>query len=161
MFRKILVPVDFSDTTARPLRLALGLAQHKSAKVILLSVVDDSFPNPDILSFQLPWADYHRHLRDEAHKRLEDLVKKVGAGDEVEICVVRGHPARTIVRFAAEEGCDLVVMATHGTRGLQHALLGSVTDKVVRQVECPVLVVRLHELEEAAGAKHPPSHGRR
>ena len=159
MFRKILVPVDFSDTTARPLKLALGLAQHRPAKVILLAVVDDSFPNPDILSFQLPWADYHRHLRDEAHKRLEELVEKVAGGTEVEICVVRGHPARTIVRFAAEEKCDLVVMATHGTRGLQHALLGSVTDKVVRQVACPVLVVRLHESEGGAEAHQPPSHG--
>ena len=51
------------------------------------------------------------------------------------------------MRFGGEEGCDLVVMATHGTRGLQHALLGSVTDKVIRQVHCPVLVVRLREPE--------------
>jgi len=69
-----------------------------------------------------------------------------GAGG-VEICVVRGHPARTIVRFATDEACDLIVMATHGSRGLQHALLGSVTDKIIRQVHCPVLVVRLHDPE--------------
>ena len=147
MFRRILVPADFTDVTARPLTLALDLARAGAGSVVLLTVVDDSFPNPDILSFQLPWADYHRHLRDEAQHRLEQLTKEVSGAGGVEICVVRGHPARTIVRFATEEACDLIVMATHGTRGLQHALLGSVTDKVIRQVHCPVLVVRLHDPE--------------
>jgi nucleotide-binding universal stress UspA family protein len=147
MFRKILVPVDFTDVTARPLTLALGLVGGADGAVVVLTVVDDSFPNPDILSFQLPWADYHRHLRDEAQRRLEQLTREVSGAGGVEICVVRGHPARTIVRFATEEACDLIVMATHGTRGLQHALLGSVTDKVIRQVHCPVLVVRLHDPE--------------
>lgn len=148
MFARILVPVDFTDLTPRPLRLALELAGTAvGTHVTLLSVVDDSFPNPDILSFQLPWADYHRHLRDEARSRMEKLKAEVGGGREVEVCVVRGHPARAIVSFAETERCDLIVMATHGTRGLQHALLGSVTDKVIRQVRCPVLVVRLHEPE--------------
>jgi nucleotide-binding universal stress UspA family protein len=147
MFRKILVPVDFTDVTTRPLTLALDLASAGGTSVVLLAVVDDSFPNPDILSFQLPWADYHRHLRDEGHRRLEQLRGEVHGAGGVEICVVRGHPARTIVHFATDEGCDLIVMATHGTRGLQHALLGSVTDKVIRQVHCPVLVVRLHDPE--------------
>ncbi len=147
MFGRILVPVDFTDVTARPLRLALGLAGSPAARVTLLAVVDDSFPNPDILSFQLPWADYHRHLRDEARARMERLRAEAGGGANVEVCVVRGHPARAIVAFAQQEKCDLIVMATHGTRGLQHALLGSVTDKVVRQVHCPVLVVRLNDPE--------------
>ena len=155
MFRKILVPVDFTDVTARPLTLALDLARVGSGTVVLLTVVDDSFPNPDILSFQLPWADYHRHLRDEARRRLDQLAGQVGGGSAVEVCVVRGHPARTIVRFAAEEGCDLIVMATHGTRGLQHALLGSVTDKVIRQVHCPVLVVRLHDPQPSSPQVSP------
>ena len=144
MFKRILVPIDFSDHSRRPLELALELARPVAGRVILFSVVDDTFPNPDIMSFQLPWADYYRHLRDGAVKILEDLKAAVGDGEDVEVCVVRGNPARAIVRFATDEHCDLIIMATHGTRGLQHALLGSVTDKVIRQVSCPVLVVRLH-----------------
>jgi len=148
MFARILVPVDFTDLEPRPLRLAVELTGAAAgARVTLLAVVDDSFPNPDILSFQLPWADYHRHLRDEARARMEKLRAEVGGGADVEVCVVRGHPARAIVSFAEAESCDLIVMATHGTRGFQHALLGSVTDKVIRQVSCPVLVVRLHQAE--------------
>jgi nucleotide-binding universal stress UspA family protein len=149
VFRKILVPVDFNDLTRRTLDLAVGLARASSGRVVLFTVVDDSFPNPDILSFQLPWADYHRHLRDEAMHRLEGLRHEAGAEREVEVCVVRGNPARMIARFAEEEGCDLVVMATHGASGLHHALVGSVTRKVLHLATVPVLVVRLD------GSAHP------
>jgi universal stress protein A len=143
MFRKILVPEDFNDLARRPLEIALELARAGGGKVVLFSVVDDSFPNPDIMSFQLPWADYHRHLRDEAVKRLEELRRQLSAGDVVEVCVVRGQPARAIVEFADTEKCDLVVMATHGTSGLHHALVGSVTRKVIHHTACPVMIVRL------------------
>ncbi len=145
MFRKILVPVDFNELTRRPLEIGLELARAGDGKVVLVSVIDDAFPNPDILSFQLPWADFHRHLRDEAQRRLETLCAEIGAGDTVEVCVVRGNPARMIARFAEEEGCDLIVMATHGASGLHHALVGSVTRKVLHLAACPVLVVRLGE----------------
>ena len=149
MFRKILVPIDFNDIAERPVALALSLAGEHGAQVVLLAVVDDSFPNPDIMSFQLPWADFHRHLRDEASHRLEELKARLGGADVAEVCVVRGQPARTIVKFADEEGCDLIVMATHGTAGLHHALVGSVTRKVIHQAKCPVLVVRLHPHEHS------------
>ena len=143
MFRKILVPEDFNDLARRPLEIALELAHAGGGKVVLFSVVDDSFPNPDILSFQLPWADYHRHLRDEATKRLEELKRQVGGGETVEVCVVRGQPARAIAEFADTEKCDLVIMATHGTSGLHHALVGSVTRKVIHHATVPVMIVRL------------------
>ncbi len=143
MFHKILVPEDFNDLARRPLEMALELARAGGGKVVLFSVVDDSFPNPDIMSFQLPWADYHRHLRDEAVKRLEDLRREVDGADTIEVCVVRGQPARAIVEFAEAEKCDLIVMATHGTSGLHHALVGSVTRKVIHHATAPVLIVRL------------------
>ena len=151
MFSKILVPVDFCDLSEGPLELALRLVAP-GGEVVVLSVIDDLCPNPDVFAFQLPWADFHRQLEEEAERRLADLVAKTGAPSRAAARVMRGQPARTIVRVASEEGFDLVVMATHGARGLQHALLGSVTDKVIRQVQCPVLVVRLHPLVPAGGA---------
>ena len=146
MFKRVLVPVDFSDLSTRPLEYALSLVAAEG-RIVLLSVIDDVYPNPDVFAFQLPWADFHRQIEGEAERRLAELAAEAGGGDRVEVRVTRGHPARTIERIASEEGFDLIVMATHGTRGLQHALLGSVTDKVVRQARCPVLVVRLHEEE--------------
>jgi nucleotide-binding universal stress UspA family protein len=56
--------------------------------------------------------------------------------------VVVGYPATEILRFAEEQACGLIVMATHGLSGLQHFLIGSVTEKVVRKASCPVLTVR-------------------
>jgi len=143
VFEKILVPVDFAEPAARPVDIATGLARQSRGTVILLSVVDDSFPNPDILSFQMPWADYYRHLREAARAKLEELQQQFGRGLSIDVCVIRGHPAQAIAQFAEEESCDLIVMATHGARGLQHALLGSVTRRVLHLAPCPVLVVRL------------------
>jgi nucleotide-binding universal stress UspA family protein len=143
MFKKILVPEDFNDVAVRPLEVAVELARAAEGRVVLLTVVDDSFPNPDIMSFQLPWADYHRHLRDEATRRLEELKGRAGGGVPIETVVVRGQPARVIVEFAEAEQCDLIVMATHGTSGLHHALVGSVTRKVLHHATTPVLTVRL------------------
>lgn len=144
VFSRILVPVDVFDPWPRPLELALALARCGPGKVFLFSAVDDSFPNPDILSFQLPWADYYRQLEEETAARLGQLLKEVGAGpEEVEVAVRRGKPSRMIQRFAEEVAADLVVMATRAVPGLQQALLGSVTDRVIRLVACPVMVVRV------------------
>lgn len=142
MFTKILVPQDFTNLARRPLELAGELAAASQGEVVVLSVVDDSFPNPDVFSFQMPWADFHRHLRDEATRKLTALVEEVGVA-EAKVQVVRGKPAAKIVEYAAEEGCDLIVMATQGTRGLRQALLGSVARRVVHEAPCPVLLVRL------------------
>jgi len=142
VFQHILVPLDFSDVAEQPVRLGAGLAKVCGAKLTLLSVVDDSFPNPDILSLQLPWADYYRHLREQARASLEEVRDTLPKELPVDIAVVRGKPAQAIAQFAKESGCDLIVMATHGTSGLQQALLGSVTRRVMYLASCPVLVVR-------------------
>lgn len=142
MFSHILVPLDFNDIAEKPLQLGQGLAKACGAKLTLLSVVDDSFPNPDLLALQLPWADYYRHLRETAHGILEDLRKTLPKELRVEVAVVRGKPAAAIAQFAKENACDLIIMATHGTSGLQQAILGSVTRRVMYLASCPVLVVR-------------------
>ncbi len=142
MFSRILVPQDFTNVARRPLKLAGELAAVTNGEVVVLSVVDDSFPNPDVFSFQMPWADFHRHLRDVATRRLNALVEQVGVpGARVQ--VVRGKPAAKIVEYAAEDRCDLIVMATQGTRGLRQALLGSIARRVVHEAPCPVMLVRL------------------
>ncbi len=142
MFRHILVPLDFNDVAQQPLTLGSQLAQLCQAKLTLLSVVDDSFPNPDILSLQLPWADYYRHLREVAHTTLEEVRDTLPRELSVDIAVVRGKPALAIAQFARENHCDLIIMATHGTSGLQQAILGSVTRRVMYSAPCPVMVVR-------------------
>jgi nucleotide-binding universal stress UspA family protein len=139
VFTRILVPEDIGEVLMHPLELAAGLARVGSAKVVLLSVIDDSFPNPDILSFQMPWADYYRHLREEAIRRLEQARQEAGLAD-AEIVVVRGKPAAKIAEFAELEGIDLIVMGMRGRSGVGRALVGSVTRRVLYEAPCPVLV---------------------
>jgi nucleotide-binding universal stress UspA family protein len=148
MFDKILVPIDATRFDEHPAEVAFGLARQSGGKVVLLHVVDDSFPNPDILSFQLPWADYYAHMRELAEERLGEVCTHLAGNVPYEVSVVHGHPAKRIIDFAKEEECDLVVMATDATHLLHHALLGSVTDRVIRLVHCPVLVLRLNVPKE-------------
>lgn len=142
MFTKILVPQDFTNIARRPLELARDLAAVTGAEVVVLAVIDDSFPNPDVFSFQMPWADYHRHLRDVATKKLNTVTDQMGVSG-AKVQVVRGKPAAKIVEYAGGEKCDLIVMATHGTLGLRQALLGSVARRVVHEAPCPVMLIRL------------------
>jgi len=142
VFRHILVPLDFTDIAQKPLEMGAELARLCHGKLTLLSVVDESFPNPDILSLQLPWADYYRHLREAAASTLQEVRDTLPKELSVDIAVVRGKPAQAIAQFAQENGCDLIIMATHGTSGLQQAILGSVTRRVMHLATCPVLVVR-------------------
>ena len=78
---------------------------------------------------------------EEALTQLRDLMPAAFHGNwGAELAA--GHPAETIVRVAQERAADLIVMGTHGRTGLQHVLLGSVAEKVVRLAPCPVLTVR-------------------
>jgi nucleotide-binding universal stress UspA family protein len=80
-------------------------------------------------------------LSDEALTRLHDLVPEACRGTW-EVGIAIGRPADTIVRFAREHNVDLIIMATHGRTGLEHMVLGSVAEKVVRLAPCPVLTVK-------------------
>jgi len=164
-FKHLLVPTDFSEPANHALRYAIEEAKLHGAKVTLVHVLSPdtrtdvhyvsgaSDPRTDggldpaaggrvgggaLLSQP---AVVRRDRAEEALTQLRDLMMKSFEGPwEVE--VANGHPAETIVRFALERGADLIVMNTHGRTGLQHVLLGSVAEKVVRLAPCPVLTVK-------------------
>lgn len=139
--RRILVPVDVSEFRRETFDLGLRLAAVNDAQIILLSVIDDRFPYPDIFSFQNPSKDFFRHVRDRAQEVLKEAIETVPEGVEVRPLVARGKPPRVIVEVAEEENVDVIIMASHTRRGLEHAILGSVTDRVLRTTSRPVLVV--------------------
>lgn len=144
LFRRILVPHDFSDAAARALREAVGLAAANGGKIILQHVIvpfympaelpfglaTDTMPNPT--SF-IP----------ELTKRLDTLAKKaVGtSGVKYALRVEVGEPSQTILEAAS--GADSIIMATHGRSGLAHLLIGSVAEKIVRHATIPVLTIRV------------------
>jgi nucleotide-binding universal stress UspA family protein len=134
-FRRILCPVDFGANSVTALKIAAELARERGAALYVLHVV--AIPSGPEVSL-----DFSK-LEGAARTRLERLVReKVGAGANWEAHVRSGAPAFEVLRAAERWGADLIVMATHGRKGLKHLVLGSVAESVVREAPCPVLTIR-------------------
>jgi nucleotide-binding universal stress UspA family protein len=129
---QFLVPLDLDTQTDAVLEAALTLAQKVQAGLILLHVRDERTLNL--------WA-YTAQAEGDVHRALEHLLARVhAAGLDGECVLVHGVPWREIVMMAKTRQIDLIVMGTHGRRGVSRVLLGSVAKKVRRHGWCPVLV---------------------
>jgi nucleotide-binding universal stress UspA family protein len=132
--RKILVPTDFSESARHALGYALSLAEEFRAEVTLLHVVEEMAVGYASDLFPVPMAEVFHEISAFARKELATLA---AAGQERGITVreslLQGKPAHEIVRVAAEESFDMIVLGTHGRGVLDHALFGSTTDRVVRK----------------------------
>ena len=142
---RILVPVDFSACSRQALDVAVELARTFSARLDVLHVFEEpafpSFYGTGALALYGKVPD----LEVESRKALKKLSRSIQTpGLELETHLRTGPAADEITRFAAERDVDLIVIATHGLRGLQHVLLGSVAERVVREAPCPVFVVKSH-----------------
>jgi nucleotide-binding universal stress UspA family protein len=136
--RRILVPVDFSDSSRDALRFARALAQALGASVDVLHVMEASRGMLSGGSPEVP-ADDPAAARD----LLRDFVASAGGPGQVPTeWVDSGHAHERIVSLAEQEGFDLIVMGTRGRTGRAHVLVGSVAETVVRNSTRPVLTVR-------------------
>ena len=138
----ILVPVDFSNSSTKALIYAATLAKQFGAKITPLFVIE----LPEIVGvFQLLLDD--DEMKEACRGKLAKFIRKARiSADLVNAAVVRkGRPYREIADAARTLKVDLIVISTHGYTGVNRALLGSVTERVVREAPCPVLVVREHE----------------
>jgi len=143
MYEKILVPTDGSEGAQHALEEALELARRFDAVVHSLSIVDTTAVPPDT-----DYAGAFDSFEGIAERTTDDAVARVEeAGVEAVGAVRAGTPHRSILDYADENDIDLVVMGTHGRTGIQRYLLGSVTEKVVRTADVPVLTVRAPEDE--------------
>lgn len=152
--KRILVPTDFSDPSARALDLAIEFARRFEAELVLFHAHEMPayiFPDgvmpvtPEILQ------DLQRSVLTEL-ERLATRVRAVGVPVSVRSAI--GVHDLEICRAASDTDADMIIMGTHGRTGLRHALLGSVAEKVVRRAPCPVLTIRP---EAADHAQHPHS----
>jgi nucleotide-binding universal stress UspA family protein len=139
--KKILVAVDLSPFSEKAVEQGSRLAALLGAELTILNVVNDVVPYFEFFPIEYSQPDYFASLQQRSEEQLTALASKLGAEGHRRL-VSRGQPPAEIVRFAKEESMDLIVMASHGHSGLEHALLGSVTEKVLRKAHCSVLVVR-------------------
>lgn len=127
-FKSILFPFEFDEICASCLPRALGLARFHGAELVVLHVLD-------------PDAD--EATAEEAERRMNaDLAAAVEPEIVVRTRMERGDAADTICAVAERNGCDLIVIPTHGRSGVQRMLLGSVAEHVVRAAHCPVLAIK-------------------
>ena len=137
---RILVPVDFSDCSLDALGYAVEVAQQAKASVMLLHVLE---PVSYGLDFDLGHIRTREDLRASWTKRLEELASSHRHSDvAVDVQLRGGFPSDSIIDSAQILPCDLIVMGTHGRRGISHALSGSVAEAVLRKARCPVVAVR-------------------
>ena len=147
--KRILCPIDFSDSADHAMRYASALSETFGAELTLLHVVAPvvaALPGETALPDTLQ-ADIDE-LTDACRNRLEQTVGKLAAsGLTVQHKVLNGVPFIEIIRYARDAETDLIVMGTHGRTGLGHLLIGSVAERVVRKSPCPVLTIRHPEHE--------------
>lgn len=143
MFRPqvILHPTDFSKYSRHAFDLAVDLAQHYQAAIMVLHVVETL--GPENVTYgeavsQLEPESYRQRLQHD----LVSLQPSPESGVTARHLLAEGRPAETIERVAREQGCGLIVMGTHGRTGLQRLLMGSIAEHVVRHSSCPVLTIK-------------------
>jgi nucleotide-binding universal stress UspA family protein len=136
-FHKILHPHDFSPHARYAFELACSLARDHGADVVVLHV------NPFPVAAPLPYGagSFEPEAEVPLEARLGELQSPFPLV-KVEHAVVTGDIVPDILRFARQEGCDLIVMGTHGRKGFGHFLMGSVAEQITRHAPCPVVTVR-------------------
>lgn len=150
--KKILAPTDLSDLSCGGLRYALEMGQSQGAEVIVYYVID--------LGDQ--WAVRREEsgpVREmlERHRNMLDTFLREKFPNELNLTEVRqvvemGAAAANIIEKAEREGVDRIVMSTHGRTGIDHLLIGSVSEKVIARAPCPVLVVPAQKREATRAA---------
>jgi nucleotide-binding universal stress UspA family protein len=144
MYKRILFPTDGSDITAKALQTALGMAKLAGAELRVLAV-KEPFPYSAISEMQpVPPQEFFDAQERVASARVKEVIEAAaGVGVSCKGHTVEAlHPWEAILDQAKAEACDLIVMASHGRRGMSALLLGSETQKVLTHSTLPVLVVR-------------------
>jgi nucleotide-binding universal stress UspA family protein len=144
--QRILVPVDYSEPSAKALRLALELAEHLHADVDVMHAWDKpSYITESMMSHQADQstAPLLEQIGATAEADLAEFLGGVAvpAGVSLSHRLLSGEPGTQILRALREKTYDLVVMGTHGRSGLGHLLMGSVAERIVRLSHVPVLTV--------------------
>lgn len=134
--RSVLVPFDFTEPSAEALKVANTMVASASDLHVLYVLAPPSTTSPGAI-----WGDFDEaSLSARAKEALSEEVAKYVEGATLVVKV--GDPADAVVGYATDKGSELIVLPSHGRRGFERWLLGSVSERVVRLAPCPVLVLR-------------------
>jgi len=151
----ILCPIDFSEFSVRAYRYALSLAEHYQAKVVALHVVELwRYPSVGFAASAALYDEFCQACGESAKEKLQEFAKNHTDNEiQPEYVVHQGMAPDSILAVAQARKVDVIVMGTHGQRGYDRLMLGSVTDRVMRRATCPVLVVSNPPPDNTAAGK--------
>ena len=139
---KLLVSVDLSDVSAAVVKKAAELAKGMSVEVRLLHIAE---PEPDFVGYDVGPKYERDALAEKFHKEHSELQSIADGlrddGLSVKALLVRGPTVETILNEAEKFGADMIVLGSHGRGAMQRLLMGSVSEGVLRETKCPILIV--------------------
>ena len=145
--KKIMVPTDFSANAAHAYPYASELAKAFGAQLLVAYVSDLAAIPVGLGQFPVTWESLELDIKDFAEQQFKEVRKAFDKDLPLETRQLEGTPFVELLQLAKEEAIDVIVVATHGHTGIQHLLLGSTAEKLVRKAPCPVLTVHPGERE--------------
>lgn len=140
--KKILVPVDFSENSQKILRTAVDFAARFKAEVVIVFVVQSFDDYSGFFVPHMPIIQLEEEMVKSAKEKMKSFAVETLNGSVVHsTAILSGDVVEEINSFAAKEKADLIVMGTHGYKGLDKILFGSVAEKIVKTAPCPVLTI--------------------
>ena len=152
-YRRILAPVEFDETAHAVLDAAMRIAAENGGTIFLMHVV------PLVAPIGMPnYVDIYKDQEKIARQKLESIIERQRSEVKCELMTRIGDPAHEILAMERQMAADLIVLATHGRKGVRRMLLGSVADAVLREATCPVLTVQRQESDVHLVAKWMTPH---
>ncbi|TGL60210.1 universal stress protein [Leptospira ognonensis] len=140
LIRKVLVPVDGSESSKRALEMALAIAQASKAECIVLEVIEDFGPLPGYYDAAPAGKDRVKWISEQRFEKVHPALESTQVNWRR--VVVEGYPAEEIINVSESEKVDMIVMGSRGHGVIGRFLVGSVSDRVVHHASCSVTVVR-------------------
>ncbi len=143
--KKIVCPIDFSETSLKALNHAIDLSKAAHAEIILIHVVESILSSTDSEYYTIVRSlEYENAVTDESKQLMRNLVEEKNENGTIKMTevVVTGKPYEEILKLSKDIHADVIVMGTHGISGLREFMMGSNTYRVVKEAECPVLSVQ-------------------
>lgn len=140
--KKILIPVDFSANAPKLLKSAVYFTKQFQAHLVIIFVVQSFEDYSGFFVPHMPIAQFEEEMLKSAEKKMEAFLhENLDESVDSESVVRRGDVAEELIDYAAERNIDMIIMGTHGYKGLEKVLFGSVAEKVVKTAPCPVLTI--------------------
>ena len=146
--KRILFPVDFTENSSKILPYVLSVSEKYDALIVLIHVVEDFSKWGGFQIPHIPLERFHDEALKGAQKRLEALCEEHLQGcPNFQKSILLGDPIQEILKAIESEGVDLVIMGTHGRKGLEHVFFGSVAENVVKKSPVPVLTINPYRVK--------------